>query len=254
MTEKECKKYSEFTADGTDRCTWQQGASISIVTKINNKKLNGAYNSIRPFSSSMRMLYFAKLVEKWEGFDLPTTNVYYNKQENDLVPVVFNNGNNMLNTEIVMHALFPSSSYDKKIYISFLGWKKIGNNMRVDGGMPRYLNYLEYNEVLNDNWFSNINEHNTIMMKYLESSKRDEHNIITSTSTKASLNAKLTSELDAKIDDGRPGSGRFLAFKNVNDPRYCYDKTSAEVHLAIYNSDTNNKYGCNIIKVMEDVK
>ena len=89
------------------------------------------------------------------------------------------------------------------------------------------------------------------MFKYLESSVRGTN---AKTSTKAAMSSKLTSELDAKIDDGRPGSGRFLAFKTVNEEKYCYDKVAAEAHRATYNADTDNKYGCNIIKVMEDVK
>jgi hypothetical protein len=68
------------------------------------------------------------------------------------------------------------------------------------------------------------------------------------------MSSKLTSELDAKIDDGRPGSGRFLAFKTVNEEKYCYDKIAAEAHRAIYNSTSDSKYGCDILYVMEDVK
>ena len=78
------------------------------------------------------------------------------------------------------------------------------------------------------------------------------------------LNAKMAGELDAKIDDGRPGSGRLLAMKSAfahvsatNDKSYienCYDKDATEINKAIYHSSTDLKYGCNIIKVMEDVK
>jgi len=78
------------------------------------------------------------------------------------------------------------------------------------------------------------------------------------------LNAKMAGELDAKVDDGRPGSGRVLAMKSAmahvsatNDKYYmenCYDKNATEINKAIYHSSNDLKYGCNIIKVMEDVK
>ncbi|MBQ7536860.1 MAG: hypothetical protein IJT14_01925, partial [Rickettsiales bacterium] len=78
------------------------------------------------------------------------------------------------------------------------------------------------------------------------------------------LSAKMAGELDAKVDDGRPGSGRVLAMKSAmahvsatNDKSYienCYDKDATEIDKAIYNSSTDLRYGCNIIKVMEDVK
>ena len=289
LSEKICKKHAVFRNYDGNACNYvATDGSYSLVTHVNNAKLNGSYNTKRSFTHAMHMLYLSGLIDKWDNYkkspsgsdgdgdgagdgvnirwtDADGNECYegqtYNGEEIICWPWFVWQGiswdeyeneyqNKQQNNLSDMQALFPSSSYDKKIYISFLGWKKIGDNMRVNKGMPSYLNDLGYNEVLNNNWFNNINEHNTIMMKYLESS----NNTATSASTQASLNAKLTSELDAKIDDGRPGSGRFLAFKNVNDPQYCYDKTSNEVHLAIYNSDKDNKYGCNIIKVMGDVK
>ncbi|MBR1429533.1 MAG: hypothetical protein IJ590_04765, partial [Rickettsiales bacterium] len=244
LDEQTCMKHAEFIKDGTRYCTWQQNASSSLVTKMRDKKLNGSYNSLRPYTSSMKLLYLAGLIEKWEGYGFANT-------ENDLIPIVYNNGNVYLNTFSYMHALFPSSSYDRQIYISYLGWKKVTGNMGHDG-MQRYLNYNTDNELFNNNFFSNLKEHNTIMFKYLEGTTGSGE--ARRTSAKAAMDAKLTSELDAKIDDGRPGSGRFLAFKNVNDPKYCYDKIAAEAHRAIYNSTSDSKYGCNILYVMEDVK
>ena len=34
----------------------------------------------------------------------------------------------------------------------------------------------------------------------------------------------------------------------------CYDKRANKIDKAIYQSDTNMKYRCNIIKILEDVK
>ena len=79
------------------------------------------------------------------------------------------------------------------------------------------------------------------------------------------ISAKMTSELDAKIDDGRPGTGRLLAYKNdyvhqgakpsnTEIEKVCYNKPINQVSSAIYENSANMRYGCNIIKVMEDVK
>ena len=73
-----------------------------------------------------------------------------------------------------------------------------------------------------------------------------------------SLSSKMASELDAKIDDGRPGTGSIMAYKaeahNDADEKACFDKNRYNVGSAIYHSDTDLKYRCNMIKVMEDVK
>ena len=78
------------------------------------------------------------------------------------------------------------------------------------------------------------------------------------------LSAKPTSELDTKIDDGRPGTGKVVAFKGNASRRTgasadeilktYYDRPVKEINKAIYHSNTNLKFGCNVIKVMEDVK
>ena len=84
----------------------------------------------------------------------------------------------------------------------------------------------------------------------------------TSSSTRyaksGALSSKLTSELDAKIDDGRPGTGKFLAMKYYglynNQMDVCYDKNANEISTSIYHGSNNLKYGCNLLYVMEDVK
>ena len=68
----------------------------------------------------------------------------------------------------------------------------------------------------------------------------------------------MTPELDAKIDDGRPGTGKFLAMKYYglydNQMDVCYDKNANEISTSIYHGSNNLKYGCNLVYVMEDVK
>ena len=84
----------------------------------------------------------------------------------------------------------------------------------------------------------------------------------TNTFTSA-INSKLASELDAKIDDGRPTTGNLFGVKPSKrwvetdaekSKQYCYDASGNDIEHAIYNTSTNTQYGCDIIKVMEDVK
>ena len=79
----------------------------------------------------------------------------------------------------------------------------------------------------------------------------------------SALNSKLASELDAKIDDGRPTTGALLGIKpskayKENDAekskQYCYDMSGNDIEKALYNTSTNTQYGCDLIKVMEPVK
>ncbi|MBQ7537040.1 MAG: hypothetical protein IJT14_02865, partial [Rickettsiales bacterium] len=246
LDEKTCRKYTEFTSDGVARCDYNASyGHYGIISRIHNQKINGSYNSIRPFSTTMHMLLLAKLIEKWDNYKL----TFY---ESDAIPIEYKDSNAYLTQIGYMQSLFPSSSFDKKIYISFLGWKKVGDNITKTSGARNYLNHNTTNELYNNVFYQSLDNHNAIMFKYLNSDIGS--GATRKSSNKSALPSKLASEFDAKIDDGRPGSGKFLAFHMVDDPKYCYDKTSAEVHLAIYNSDTNSAYGCNIIKVMEDVK
>ena len=91
---------------------------------------------------------------------------------------------------------------------------------------------------------------------------------ITTENPYGGFSAKIASELDAKIDDGRPGTGKLLGLKgafafakkdgvkSTNDEHMavCYNKMANEVDKAIYHTTTDMKYGCNIFKVMEDLK
>ena len=128
-------------------------------------------------------------------------------------------------------------------------------------------------EFNNNDYYQAINNHSALIffdipvdIRYIDGQGFSHSRSINGNSEKANgaISSRQMSELDAKIDDGRPGSGKLLALKTGRARRSgatesdikqtCYDKTFEEIDKAIYNSDTNLKYGCNIIKVMEDVK
>ena len=124
-------------------------------------------------------------------------------------------------------------------------------------------------EYQNPNFLRVVDHHNLIVLARASHAKRyDSNGRLTGTQNDSvntsALTAKISSELDAKIDDGRPGSGRLLAMKGglahvagTSRNTYesiCYDGASDNIHKSIYANSNNLKYGCNIIKVMEDVK
>ena len=143
---------------------------------------------------------------------------------------------------------YANVSFDKNIQIGFMGY------LNTDTILPGQEYYAKQTV-----------GHNIIVFQYLLMRENPRNHINEYTDLKyGALNAKLMSELDAKIDDGRPGTGKLLASKSTFEldatateeqkAKICYDNTIEHLDKAIYVSDTNQKYGCNIIKVMEDVK
>ena len=163
---------------------------------------------------------------------------------------------------------FPYSSYDSIAYIQPMGyhidkweqhggyknfsdWTYCGSNTYSNSSMPHEFQNLVYQRALN--------HHNTLTILRQATVSRDV--LVPKTSA---LPAKLASEIDAKLDDGRPGTGRVLAMKGGNAHKpdttkdehlaNCYDKMADQVDKAIYHSGTDLKHGCNITYVMEDMK
>jgi len=156
-----------------------------------------------------------------------------------------------------------TASFDDRVFINFIGF----TNKRSDGNpvmcvfpnAGQMSNMKNAPEETNKTWFRSSYNHNAIFMFRIVSAQvtRDSNN-------QGALSAAMTSELDAKIDDGRPATGKILAAKSgwarrtsATDDEIkaaCYDKLVPDVDKAIYHSSKDLKYGCNIIKVMEDVK
>ena len=142
---------------------------------------------------------------------------------------------------------YANVSFDKNIQIGFMGY------LKTDAIVPGQEYYAEKTV-----------GHNIMVFQYLLMQENNKGVNYYTDLKYGALNAKLTSELDAKIDDGRPGTGKLLASKSTFEldatateeqkAKICYDNTIEHLDKAIYVSDTNQKYGCNIIKVMEDVK
>ena len=147
---------------------------------------------------------------------------------------------------------YPLVSFDRSISIGMIG---MNDNYTVGAGWEYYAKKLMHHNAI---IFQNINIVDVVNAqgkktgsKYVDLKY-------------GALNAKLSSELDAKIDDGRPGTGTLIVYKSnyqqdvAGDEnklkQICYDSTIDNIEHAIYNTSTDMKYGCNLVKIMEDVK
>ena len=141
--------------------------------------------------------------------------------------------------------------------------------MGIPGGSNKYFNSQLPHEIENETFKQAINKHNVLIYYYFRedvnsTNSMSGNNVAEKNTWSGVLNPKLASQLDSKLDDGRPGTGSILAMKSGFGHRsgasadehiaVCYDKRANEVDKAIYQSDTNMKYGCNIMKIMSDVK
>ena len=175
------------------------------------------------------------------------------------------------------------SSFDESVWFQFTGFafdRMIKSGVNMDTykayafhGSNTYFNRKLPHEFDNAQFKKAIDLKNALEIIYYQTEENRSHNTLNASQDVinslqingyGALSAKMASELDSKIDDGRPGTGKVLAMKSGDAHRVetseaqhiagCYDKTADKVDKAIYHTTTNLKYGCNIIKVMEDVK
>ena len=230
-----------------------------------------AWNSV---ASAMKQLQVAGLIEGDKKIYAPNTSKtgcwqgpISTCRDDSRKVVISGNTNGGFNNGTGPH-YFPYSSYDSIAYIqpmgyhidkwaqhggykNFSNWTYCGSNTYSNPSMPHEFQNLVYQRALN--------HHNTLTILRQATVSRDV--LVPKTSA---LPAKLASEIDAKLDDGRPGTGRVLAMKGGNAHRSdtteaehlanCYDKMADQVDKAIYHSGTDLKHGCNITYVMEDMK
>ena len=161
------------------------------------------------------------------------------------------------------------ASFDENIFINFAGFHNSISKksfLSICGSTTPTAGITGQDvEINNDVFARQVDLHNAILMfsSNFTCQENGFHNGVCDKSTGA-LSSKITSQLDAKIDDGRPGTGRLLATKSGFAKRssatdaeklsVCYDKNALDVDKAIYHENSNLKYGCNLVRVMEDVK
>ena len=235
-------------------CNYNVNAGKSIVTRFaSNQKINAACMSLRSYMTPMRMLLLAGLVNKWQETQNTGTHIF--DYDNGTVAK-----HNLFHPqEKYARWLFPTSSYDANIYLSFVGWEKraLFDRYSANDANPKYyLAMSPHTELENDTFYRTVVNHNTLLLRRFIRNYHQAFNDaqMDKNGNMMAISSTVASELDAKIDDGRPGTGKFLASKGNLNEKYCYDKTYSDVDKAIYNKDDRLDFGCNILYVMEDVK
>ena len=274
---KECIKHAEFrmpdfTFNGeggnNDFC------SCLSIKKVSNAKLLSSFNSIlmdiKPQLAASGLIdaKFSEVFKLYNGLYWGGSNIYQcnNAKRDTSLTTVYSDSK--------PHPYSFQSSYSARTLIQFHAYNKPfidANNLwsafrkHSFNGSNTYITEKYAVEWDNAGFRNATLNHNLMAFVdaptvFLNGGIRNADD----TKKYGALSSKMSSELDAKIDDGRPGSGRVLAMKSAmahvsatNDKSYienCYDKDATEIDKAIYHSSTDLKYGCNIIKVMEDVK
>ena len=152
---------------------------------------------------------------------------------------------------------YNQTSFDSNVYLRMYGFHS-------KFGVSRYKNKNVNDNCGQEYFLKHVFDKNVMIMYGFIFTKNSSGSYSAkSDKLTSALNAKLASELDAKIDDGRPTTGALLGIKpskayKENDAerskQYCYDKSGNDIEHALYNTSTNTQYGCDLIKVMEPVK
>ena len=279
LTAKTCKKYSKFNALGCDMCNY-------IPDTVKASKLMESDINWYPYG-----LYTSEYLIEFET--LKKTNYYSGTCNNTIIKELFeskwastcvacssgsrlrsNNPSDMKTVNPWGHWGWIRSSINSNIIVRFTGFNftkemaVLGKYQdRIFTASNKAYNTSLPHELDNAVYRSYLDLHNVVYFdtyRDLSTSSTDAAGSKITERNNASFSAKMASELDAKVDDGRPGSGKILALKggaahnaNTSEAQHkkvCYDQMADQVDKAIYETSTDIKYGCNIIKVMEDVK
>ena len=248
---KTCNKWKSVFTNGCDgqQCKYTaNGQTSSIVLNgAFGGKLNYGYQSKRAMSTTMLHMLYARLIDftPFETESIHSTSYGKCKTDND---------NGTSSTASIgkflpfTTTLFPQASFDHNTYIKIYGmnFKKAPNLHILVNTIPTEFTTEQK---------QSLDMKNTIIMFIpFQSVSTAATAVAKDPNVKnAPINAKLMSELDAKIDDGRPWTGRLVGIKTIYgylnaDQEVCYDING------LYLNQTASKNGCNLIKVMEDVK
>ena len=273
LDEKTCNKYTEFKTKLDCSFNSRNG---NVVKNAPGKVIQTLLNW-RSVAYPMTHLRAAKLIE---GSSLPREVIM--PTQNDMSVTKWYS--NLMYFNVVQRD-FSEASFDRNVFYNFFGFNFKGNAwedvMYYFPGCTTM--YGDKNELSNSNFKNSLRGKNVIAMLNVADFLKEGDGIITDNAdagagdggngnrtngcnknAQGSMSAKLTSELDSKIDDGRPGTGKLLGLKSGYAHRSgasdadvlnnCYDQKPENVDKAIYNNSNDLKYGCNIIKVMEDLK
>ena len=254
---KTCIKHAEFQGEvcnptksvcsglekGNDTFTNQQFCAAFVPRLgISSKKILSTNG--RSMWSGMFMLKKAGLISQ-EAYPFFSHSIIGDAARKLMFDILYN-PSNMSYLPVGHNAISTSS---KNVIINFIG---VMNTYQLQYEKDRY-------------YFNAVNGHNALAYQNAGITNSDASGTLRRDYIDhhfGAFTAKMASELDAKIDDGRPGSGRLLArkstFENIATPQQisniCYEGNVDNLSSSIYQSSTDFRYGCNLLYIMEDVK
>ena len=257
LTEKTCNKWKSIFAKGCDgkQCEYKTAERTSslVINGAFGGKLNYSYHSKRAMSATMLHLLYAGLIEftPFETESRYSTSFGKCKTDNDNSTSSFASIGKFLPYTTT---LFPQTSFDHNTYVKIYGMNftkapdlHILVNTIPDEFTTKQKQALDMkNTIIMFIPFQSVSTATTAVAN--DPNLKNDPNV-----KNAPINAKLMSELDAKIDDGRPWTGRLVGIKTIYgylnaDQEVCYDNNG------LYLNKTESKNGCNLIYAMEDVK
>ena len=147
-----------------------------------------------------------------------------------------------------------SASFDTEGAFSFVGIPENVEEMYLIRGS-------NMDELKNEVFRSRVGGKNVLVAyRNVPGGTDDTSRGITNTST-GLLSSSMANMMDVKMDDGQPGTGNILALKNgyalsaagqAQATKVCYNNTSNLISQAFYLDDSDTKYGCNIVYLMQN--
>jgi hypothetical protein len=144
------------------------------------------------------------------------------------------------------------ASFDTEGAFSFVGVPENVTEMY-------YIRGSNMSEMKNETYRTRIGGKNVLAIYRNVPSSSDETRGISNTTT-GILSSSMANMLDVKMDDGQPGTGSVLALKNgyafstagsAHASKVCYNNTVENVSGAFYLDDSDTKYGCNMLYLMQ---
>lgn len=147
-----------------------------------------------------------------------------------------------------------TASFDTEGAFSFVGVPENVTEMY-------YIRGSNMSEMKNETFRTRIGGKNVLVAyRNVPGGNADATRGITNTTT-GILSSSMANMMDVKMDDGQPGTGNVLALKNgyafstsgsAHASKICYNNTVENVSSAFYLDDSDTKYGCNIVYLMQN--
>ena len=272
MDEETCMKYSEFSLHNlsdvssddvgqfcrNDRTQYPKG-------KVDNGFVNSSVMSTNEswvsFLNGMRFLKTSGIINEVETTiaDDEFVNGNFSKSSDD--SSVYGPSNQICKNCISYETVKRTQgklSFDNNGVITIAGITINENENAKKLSFIRGSNNIDgKGHELDDNNFLNLVNGKNVLILYRNtpSNADDNGNGLISTGI---FSADMTNQLDVKLDDGKPGSGKILALKNgysratnVESKTVCYNQTQDNISKAYYLNNKENENGCNIIYVLE---